>query len=71
VALSALVACVFATPLAYLAVRGLTEGGTLAAWTSDTTLGALARTLVLGVSVATASTVPAAGSPACCCPSRW
>jgi iron(III) transport system permease protein len=57
VALSALVACLFATPLAYLAVRGLTEGGTLAAWTSSATLGPLARTLVLGVSVAAASAV--------------
>jgi iron(III) transport system permease protein len=56
-ALSALVACLFATPLAYLAVRGLTEGGTLAAWTSGATLGPLARTLVLGVSVAAASAV--------------
>jgi iron(III) transport system permease protein len=55
VALSALVACLFATPLAYLAVRGLTEGGTLAAWASAATLGPLARTLVLGVSVAGAS----------------
>jgi iron(III) transport system permease protein len=56
-AVSALVACLFATPLAYLAVRGLTEGGTLAAWTSGATLGPLARTLVLGVSVAAASAV--------------
>ena len=56
-AVSALVACLFATPLAYLAVRGLTEGGTLAAWTSAATLGPLARTLLLGVSVATASAV--------------
>jgi iron(III) transport system permease protein len=58
VALSALVACVFATPLAYLAIRGLTEGGTLAAaWASGDTLGPLARTLALGVSVAGASAV--------------
>ena len=57
VAVSALVACLFATPLAYLAVRGLTEGGTLAAWASAATLGPLARTLVLGVSVAAASAV--------------
>ena len=57
VAVSALVACLFATPLAYLAVRGLTEGGTLAAWTSAATLGPLARTLLLGVSVAAASAV--------------
>ena len=56
-AVSALVACLFATPLAYLAVRGLTEGGTLAAWTSAATLGPLARTLLLGVSVAAASAV--------------
>ena len=56
-ALSALVACLFATPLAYLAVRGLTEGGTLAAWASPATLGPLARTLALGVSVAGASAV--------------
>jgi iron(III) transport system permease protein len=57
-ALSALVACVFATPLAYLAVRGLTEGGALAAaWASGTTLGPLGRTLALGVSVAAASAV--------------
>ena len=57
VAVSALVACLFATPLAYLAVRGLTEGGTLASWTSGATLGPLARTLLLGVSVAAASAV--------------
>jgi iron(III) transport system permease protein len=57
VALSALVACLFATPLAYLAVRGLTEGGTLAAWASPATLRPLARTLALGVSVAGASAV--------------
>jgi iron(III) transport system permease protein len=58
VALSALVACLFATPLAYLAVRGLTGGGALAAaWASGTTLGALARTLALGVSVAAAAAV--------------
>ena len=57
VAVSAVVACLFATPLAYLAVRGLTEGGTLAAWTSGATLGPLARTLLLGVSVAAASAV--------------
>jgi iron(III) transport system permease protein len=56
-AVSALVACLFATPLAYLAVRGLTEGGTLAAWTSRATLGPLARTLALGASVAAASAV--------------
>ena len=56
-ALSAVVACLFATPLAYLAVRGLTEGGTLAAWASPATLGPLARTLALGVSVAGASAV--------------
>ena len=56
-AVSALVACLFATPLAYLAVRGLTEGGTLAAWTSGATVVPLARTLLLGVSVATASAV--------------
>ena len=55
--MSALVACLFATPLAYLAVRGLTEGGTLAAWTSGATVVPLARTLLLGVSVATASAV--------------
>ena len=56
-AVSALVACLFATPLAYLAVRGLTEGGTLASWTSAATLEPLARTLLLGVSVAAASAV--------------
>ena len=56
-ALSALVACLFATPLAYLTVRGVTEGGTLAAWASPATLGPLARTLALGVSVAGASAV--------------
>jgi iron(III) transport system permease protein len=54
---SAVVACLFATPLAYLAVRGLTEGGTLAVWASGATLGPLARTLLLGVSVAAASAV--------------
>jgi ABC-type Fe3+ transport system permease subunit len=53
VAVSALVACLFATPLAYLAVRGLGEGGAVAAaWASAATLEPLARTLVLGVSVA-------------------
>jgi iron(III) transport system permease protein len=57
VAVSAVVACLFATPLAYLAVRGLTEGGTLAVWASGATLGPLARTLLLGVSVAAASAV--------------
>ncbi|HEX2375905.1 MAG TPA: iron ABC transporter permease [Actinomycetota bacterium] len=58
VALSALVACLFATPLAYLAIRGLDEGGTVAAaWASGATLGPLARTLALGVSVAGASAV--------------
>jgi iron(III) transport system permease protein len=57
-ALSALVACLFAAPLAYLAIRGLTEGGTLgAAWASGTTLGPLARTLLLGVTVAAAAAV--------------
>ena len=57
-AVSALVAALFATPLAYLVVRGLTEGGTLAAaWASGATLGPLLRTLVLGVSVAAASAV--------------
>lgn len=56
--MSALVAALFATPLAYLVVRGLTEGGTLAAaWASGATLGPLLRTLVLGVSVAAASAV--------------
>jgi iron(III) transport system permease protein len=56
--LSALVACLFAAPLAYLAIRGLTEGGTLgAAWASGATLGPLARTLTLGVSVAAAAAV--------------
>ena len=55
-ALSALVACLFAAPLAYLAIRGLTEGGTLrAAWASGTTLAPLARTLLLGVAVAGAA----------------
>ena len=55
-AVSALVACLFATPLAYLAIRGLREGGTLgAAWASGATLGPLARTLLLGVTVAAAS----------------
>ncbi|HWD43651.1 MAG TPA: ABC transporter permease subunit [Actinomycetota bacterium] len=55
-AVSALVACLFATPLAYLAVRGLGEGGTVAAaWASGATLGPLARTLLLGVSVAAAA----------------
>jgi iron(III) transport system permease protein len=58
VALSTLVACLFATPLAYLAIRGLGEGGTVAAaWASGATLGPLARTLALGVSVAGASAV--------------
>ncbi|HEV2825082.1 MAG TPA: hypothetical protein VG035_07740, partial [Actinomycetota bacterium] len=57
VAVSALVAGLFATPLAYLAIRGVTEGGTLAAWTSAATLGSLARTLLLGVSVAAVSAV--------------
>jgi iron(III) transport system permease protein len=58
VALSALVACLFATPLAYLAIRGLDEGGTVAAaWASGATLEPLARTLALGVSVAGASAV--------------
>ncbi|HEV8424092.1 MAG TPA: iron ABC transporter permease [Actinomycetes bacterium] len=57
-ALSALVACLFAAPLAYLAIRGLTEGGTLrAAWASGTTLAPLARTLLLGVAVAGAAAV--------------
>ena len=56
VAVSALVACLFATPLAYLAVRGLGEGGAVAAaWASAATLEPLARTLVLGVSVAAAA----------------
>jgi iron(III) transport system permease protein len=55
---SALVAALFATPLAYLVIRGVTEGGTVAAaWASGTTLGPLLRTLVLGVSVAAASAV--------------
>jgi iron(III) transport system permease protein len=55
-ALSALVACLFAAPLAYLVVRGLTEGGTLGAvWASGHTLRPLARTLGLGVAVAAAS----------------
>ncbi|HEV3012791.1 MAG TPA: hypothetical protein VG499_05910, partial [Actinomycetota bacterium] len=41
-ALSALVACLFATPLAYLTIRGLAEGGTLgAAWASGATFGPL------------------------------
>ncbi|HEX2158123.1 MAG TPA: ABC transporter permease subunit, partial [Actinomycetes bacterium] len=57
VVVSAVVAGLFAAPLAYLAVRGLTEGGTLAAWASAATLGPLARTLVLGVSVAAAAAV--------------
>jgi len=53
---SALVACLFATPLAYLAIRGLGEGGTVAAaWASGATLAPLARTLLLGVSVAAAA----------------
>jgi iron(III) transport system permease protein len=56
-AVSALVACLFATPLAYLAVRGLREGGTLGVWASGSTLGPLARTLTLGVSVAAAAAV--------------
>jgi iron(III) transport system permease protein len=57
-ALSALVACLFATPLAYLAIRGLAEGGTLgAAWASGATLGPLGRTLGLGVAVAVAAAV--------------
>jgi iron(III) transport system permease protein len=52
------VACLFATPLAYLAIRGLGEGGTLAAaWASGTVLAPLARTLLLGVAVAGASAV--------------
>jgi iron(III) transport system permease protein len=55
---AALVACLFAAPLAYLALRGLAEGGTLAeVWTSGATLGPLARTLALGVAVAGASAV--------------
>jgi iron(III) transport system permease protein len=58
VAASALVACLFAAPLAYLAVRGLAEDETLAAaWASGATLGPLVRTLALGVSVAGASAV--------------
>jgi iron(III) transport system permease protein len=58
VAVSALVACLFATPLAYLAVRGLGEAGAVvAAWASAATLGPLARTLLLGVSVAAAAAV--------------
>ena len=57
-AASALVACLFAAPLAYLAVRGLAEDETLAAaWASGATLGPLVRTLALGVSVAGASAV--------------
>ncbi|HZA84680.1 MAG TPA: iron ABC transporter permease [Actinomycetes bacterium] len=56
-AVSALVACLFATPLAYLGLRGLTEGGTLAAWASPATLGPLGRTLALGVAVAAAAAV--------------
>jgi len=57
-ATTALVACVFATPLAYLVVRGLAEGGTLrAAWASGRTLMPLARSLTLGVAVAAAAAV--------------
>jgi iron(III) transport system permease protein len=57
-ATSALVAGVFATPLAYLLVRGLAEGGTLrAAWASGRTLTPLARSLALGVAVAAAAAV--------------
>jgi iron(III) transport system permease protein len=55
-AVSALVAALFATPLAYLVIRGLTEGGTVAAvWVSGRTLAPLARTLGLGVAVAAAA----------------
>jgi hypothetical protein len=58
VAVAALVACLFAAPLAYLALRGLAEAGTLAAASaSGATLGPLARTPALGVSVAGASAV--------------
>jgi iron(III) transport system permease protein len=58
VAGSALVALLFATPLAYLVVRGAAEGGTLrAAWASGRTLAPLARTLLLGVAVAAAAAV--------------
>jgi iron(III) transport system permease protein len=58
VAAGAVVACLFATPLAYLAVRGMSAGGALAAaWGSGATLVPLGRTLVLGVSVAAASAV--------------
>jgi iron(III) transport system permease protein len=58
VAAAAVVAGLFATPLAYLAVRGIGEGGTLAAaWASGATLAPLGRTLLLGVSVAGASAV--------------
>jgi len=56
VALSALVACLFATPLAYLVIRGLAEGGTVpAVWASGRTLAPLARSLGLGVAVAVAA----------------
>jgi iron(III) transport system permease protein len=55
-ATTALVACVFATPLAYLVVRGLAERGTVrAVWASEDTLGPLARSLTLGVAVAAAA----------------
>jgi iron(III) transport system permease protein len=57
-ALSALIAGLFGTPLAYLAVRGLTEGGTLGSvWASGRTLQPLARTLGLGLAVAAAAAV--------------
>jgi iron(III) transport system permease protein len=57
-AFSALVACLFATPLAYLVIRGLAEGGTVpAVWASGRTLAPLARTLGLAVAVAAAAAV--------------
>jgi iron(III) transport system permease protein len=57
-ATTALVAGAFATPLAYLVVRGLAEGGKLrAVWASGRTLAPLARSLTLGVAVAAAAAV--------------
>jgi iron(III) transport system permease protein len=55
-AASALAALLFATPLAYLVVRGLAEGGGLTAtWASSRTLVPLARSLGLGAAVAAAA----------------